>query len=319
MKILIVLLYSAISFAQVGKVSVLPADMELANCIPEVKLLSSKKAYQDKLKDLGFDARNLLRFPVISKEHMHDILSAVEYFPKWMNIGKNTDWDRIRIIFRPDMDIVANAFITLGMKWTEFESLHRQAIIIHEISHRLGTRFNNYAYSKYWEEIENSWDQVRFIPRVGWRADPNPEQTFVSKYAATNPSEDWAESLTSYRINPELLYSSSKVKYDFIKDNIYLGVEYFDRSSCELNPVPNNKESELIDFLDENYRSFKKNILKNDSFIEVAMKTLKEIESQSEEIYQRSNYTFKLYLESLKDTKAFEDTRAYRKYLRRTN
>ena len=55
----------------------------------------------------------------------------------------------------------------------------------------------------------------------------NEEGTgFVSDYARTNQSEDFAESYAAYIRDPEGLAFQSQEKYDFMRDYVFGGREY---------------------------------------------------------------------------------------------
>lgn len=60
----------------------------------------------------------------------------------------------------------------------------------------------------------------------------NNTEKIISKYGESNPSEDFAESLTAYRYNPAGLKKAAPEKYNFIKDRIFNGQEFINHSSC---------------------------------------------------------------------------------------
>ncbi len=54
----------------------------------------------------------------------------------------------------------------------------------------------------------------------------------ISRYAETNPLEDIAESMTAYRFNASLLKETSPSRYQYLKENVFMGAEYLDDSNC---------------------------------------------------------------------------------------
>lgn len=333
MKILIILIISLQALAQSNLVSVLPEDMAAAKCIPQVSQehLVTKKDYIEELYKYGLRGAGLIRQKQFKTEHLKDVLMAVNYFPKWMGIANNSDWDHIRLRFVPDKDLVANAVIMLGKKWLDYPSLHRQAIIIHELSHRLSNRFGGHAYTKYWQNLEDNWLKNR-VTRIGYASKDNPDSEFVSIYARKNPSEDWAESLTSYRINPELLKRVSPVKYEFFKNNVYLGKEFLDEEDCK---GADNLDIELeyndilAQFLADNYSEIKKDIKeinkinffgskkgKTKSLKESVQNVLVKFEKDLEREYTASDFKLKLLLESAQSESVLEQSQINDKYKR---
>ncbi len=49
---------------------------------------------------------------------------------------------------------------------------------------------------------------------------------FVSEYSTSDPLEDFAEHFAAYVRNPELLKSKASIKYQWLKENVFDGVEY---------------------------------------------------------------------------------------------
>jgi len=65
-------------------------------------------------------------------------------------------------------------------------------------------------------------------------------ETIVSKYGETNPAEDFAETMTAYRYNPELLKEVSPEKYSFIKEKVFNGAEFIKESECNKSLIVNH-------------------------------------------------------------------------------
>ena len=59
-----------------------------------------------------------------------------------------------------------------------------------------------------------------------------PKQ-FISQYAMTNPAEDFAESFLAYRMAPKKLQRVSPKRYDYIKKNVFKGLEFDSQKDCD--------------------------------------------------------------------------------------
>lgn len=95
-----------------------------------------------------------------------------------------------------------------------------QRLVAHEVTHFL------------WHLVLTNDTKQRFMNLSGW-GQTTPDQwvhrattNFVSDYAATiNPDEDFAETMSYYVYNPDLVRTHAPDKYDFIK-NVVDGYEY---------------------------------------------------------------------------------------------
>jgi hypothetical protein len=70
-------------------------------------------------------------------------------------------------------------------------------------------------------------------PVAKWKS-TKPDK-FVSGYAATNPAEDFAESVSGYRFNPKRLQAIAPEKYEFLKQTVFDGLEFLNEAGCS-NP-----------------------------------------------------------------------------------
>lgn len=72
-----------------------------------------------------------------------------------------------------------------------------------------------WSYANGWTLVRNSWV---FLPSIG--------NELPTKYAASGPAEDMAESIMLYVFDPQRLKAASMGRYEFIRDRIFGGVEY---------------------------------------------------------------------------------------------
>ena len=62
---------------------------------------------------------------------------------------------------------------------------------------------------------------LRGDPRFEWANERSPRERFVSAYAATNASEDFAESYAAYVTRPDRLKNVAPAKYAFMQDVVF--------------------------------------------------------------------------------------------------
>ncbi|MFN7825538.1 MAG: hypothetical protein ACK5P6_09275 [Pseudobdellovibrionaceae bacterium] len=127
--------------------------------------------------------------------------------------------------------VLANAGIELFDGWSEKSSLTRQYALYHEFAHNYSNaHFQDYDSSQSWLKL-SGWagDGRDFKTSIALTLKGHP---FESRYGAENPFEDFAESLTAYRLNPDHLKRTSEKKYQFIRHLVHDGQE-FTTSTCQ--------------------------------------------------------------------------------------
>ena len=78
-------------------------------------------------------------------------------------------------------------------------------------------------------EGNNGWTFGRFPPGwpfQAWKLFGTPDNTSPTNYGGTNPLEDMSEAVMTYVYEPQKLLGSSPQRYNFIRDQIFEGVEY---------------------------------------------------------------------------------------------
>jgi hypothetical protein len=119
----------------------------------------------------------------------------------------------------------ANAIIFVFNDWSLESAANQRYILFHELGHNAddGLVFSDspsWFHAAGWKDSDLSWDLI------------HPERA-VSKYAETNPLEDFAESFAAYRYNSSTLKKASPDVYQFMKKNVFHGIEYTSESSCK--------------------------------------------------------------------------------------
>lgn len=119
---------------------------------------------------------------------------------------------------------LANASVTFFDAWTEEKRPVRQYTVFHELGHNIAFANNYYDRNPEWlamsgwEKRGDSWATTK-------------KECDVSEYGISNPSEDFAETVSAYRFAAQRLKNRCPAKYNFMK-NIFKGVEYLSEETC---------------------------------------------------------------------------------------
>ena len=175
------------------------------------------------------------RFTTFKNEEVMALVTMLEEFPQGMHKIEGLKYLIRRLDGTPHpLYPSAPAVAWTGTGYIEFmesafqeqgtDYIHR--LILHEKAHFLWAHLFD-------EQLRQDWIQLG-----GWYENPDDangwsttKQTeFVSAYAhGVNPSEDMAESISFYIVNPDKLRSRSPAKYQFIQDRIMHGTRYISR------------------------------------------------------------------------------------------
>ncbi|WP_374029355.1 hypothetical protein [Bdellovibrio bacteriovorus] len=141
--------------------------------------------------------------------------------------------------------VVANAMIELFDSWSRQPSLMRQYTLYHEMAHNhADSQFTDYDRSATWLNFSN-WKETKAGDFASQRQKAMQGHPFVSKYGETNPFEDFAESVTAYRFNPELLKRKSMEKYNLIKLLVHDGLEYTTEAGCKKQTLSGSYQKKI--------------------------------------------------------------------------
>lgn len=108
-----------------------------------------------------------------------------------------------------------------------------QEVIVHELCHHhdykgyYATKGNKYSS----QQLKGEWLKIS-----GWKEETGPDGKpkwkqaengqFVSSYAGSSPTEDYAESCMNYLLNPQELKDKAPAKYDYMKRHVYNNQEF---------------------------------------------------------------------------------------------
>ncbi|MBV2167804.1 MAG: hypothetical protein KUL82_03765 [Bdellovibrio sp.] len=151
-----------------------------------------------------------------------------------------------RASYGDDGDLVlANAVMELFDGWSKKSSLVRQYTLFHEFAHNYAnSQFADYDRSATWLTLSN-WKESKAGEFTIEKKKLLQGHPFVSKYGETNPFEDFAESVTSYRLNPALLQAKSPDKYNLVKLMVFDGVEFTSQKSCKKSSLSSQYQKQI--------------------------------------------------------------------------
>ncbi len=177
-----------------------------------------------------------------NKEELDNAIIGLDDLPAhFIPLGKNqrlTRFSRGYTLAMYDGNVVANAVVMLFDLYERENAPQKQYTIFHEMAHNVSTKLG---------DMDNSADWLKLSGWVKKGEDwtPGKSACLISEYGKTNPWEDFAESVSSYRYDPQGFEKSCPQKYKFVKDKIYKGMEYKTEEQC--SPIPASKLKSVRD------------------------------------------------------------------------
>lgn len=163
-------------------------------------------------------------------KELDTVLNALDDMPAFLQVQQKNKplYHFKRGYTRGDDGVLANALIEIFDSWNEFSEGEKRYTIFHELSHNLSKVSDKI-------ELDNTpeWLALSKWQKKGDEWKPLKIDNLPSQYAATNPSEDFAESLSTYRYNPQAKKILGADKYRFIKENVFLGLEFDQAKNCQ--------------------------------------------------------------------------------------
>ncbi|HLD98628.1 MAG TPA: hypothetical protein VJB59_00115 [Bdellovibrionota bacterium] len=132
----------------------------------------------------------------------------------------------------------ANALIEVYDRWNQGTKESRRHTIFHEFGHYLADAVEADVHPD-WLKL-SAWTSKPSRPGSKISAVDDSfrmgmPETAVSSYGRKNPAEDFAETVSAYRYNPEWLKKVNAKKYEFMKEVIFDGIEYTrGKKTCDL-------------------------------------------------------------------------------------
>ena len=122
--------------------------------------------------------------------------------------------------------VAADSTVKLYDLWKTANSPTRQYELMHEFGHNMHNRLSR--------DLTRRWLAMSSWVKTGdaWNYD-TIGACMISKYGMTSPYEDFAETFTTYRYNGKGLQELCPEKYEFMKQNVFNGVEFREASQCQ--------------------------------------------------------------------------------------
>lgn len=233
------------------------------------------------------------------------ILEGIDDLPDHLlPFEKNQYFKHYKRGYGPSASTVANATITVFSVWEDLDNNEeRMSSLIHEIGHNIGSRLDQDESKKWldfsgWVEKEGKWTSSK-------------TDQIVSKYGLTNPAEDFAETFTAYRYNPATLKKMSPDKYNYMKDNVFLGLEYDSEEKCKdsnstLAKIQSSIKVESLP-IPQKYGLCHEELLKIVQHQDVSLKSCIKKSKMSEEIKNKLAGKDKVQIDAINQALAFQE------------
>ncbi len=164
------------------------------------KLLYMKMKHHLNGSELAYSDEDM-KVVRLKTEEIDDMLMALGDLPEdYQSIFKNQHI--VHIVFNENISTnIANASIMVYDKWVNLSRAQRQYAMFHEFSHNISNRNGDQCSSEDWKNL-NGWKTSEDGKK--WTFDQS-KNCLMTKYSRGNPSEDFAEALSTYRYNPKKL------------------------------------------------------------------------------------------------------------------
>ena len=183
------------------------------------------------------------RYSYWSSDELDKSLAALSSFPKdILPFRKNIGFIRYKrgtMDCEKGMAAASNDFVWIFDCGIGKSHYIYEYIVVHEVAHIIGEKglHDSPEWLSFadWEEIRTPSGLFSFSSSYK----PHNRKCLVSPYGGENPMEDFAESVTAYRYNPERMKEKCPQKYDYLKENVFNGWEYIN-NRCFKSEWPNS-------------------------------------------------------------------------------
>lgn len=214
-------------FKELGKKYNIPSECKKVTCALG-KMFGEKRAKEMLYlkQKFGLNTSPLTKTPMqeFSEAELTNIKKAVmDYPPHLLPLDENQQCTRLHKDYTLGLGTLANATITFANDWNKYPAAIQQSTVLHELGHNFGSAKNldenkDWLALSGWVQKDEEWSSSK--------------DNFVSDYAASNPYEDFAETVVAFRYDPAKLKAISPEKYKFMKDKLFGGVEYLRPEMC---------------------------------------------------------------------------------------
>lgn len=133
--------------------------------------------------------------------------------------------------------VAANAELRFFDCWEIIGKDYKKVVTMsHELGHYIGDALDA-DRSNEWNEVSGWSSETTFsfgidLYETTWSHGEN--SCFLSRYAQSNPIEDFAETFVSYRYKADILKKECPKKYTYMKEHIFNGIEFTkDKDFCD--------------------------------------------------------------------------------------
>jgi hypothetical protein len=167
-----------------------------------------------------------------TSEELDVVLLSLSDLPAHLSVRDSTAMNHPLVHFKRTDDSsdrpLANAVIYVFNVWNQQTPSLQRYSLFHELGHNMGFDFGFDSLRAWYQAAD--WIESD----IAWTT-PHPERK-ISQYAETNPDEDFAESFSAYRYNPEGLKKVSPKIYQFMKKKVFRDLEYTSVTACLSKP-----------------------------------------------------------------------------------
>jgi hypothetical protein len=201
-----------------------------------IKMVYLKTKYGFNVSSLAFENSSNM-----NQVELDSVIKAIQSFPSGLfpmlenkQLTKFLRGYTLTIYDTDNSRVFANSSITFFDHWSDIpESEMKEYVTTHELAHYIADQLS-LNQEKAWHKL-SGWSVIkgRMQEEEEKKWQFSKTDVFISNYAQTNPAEDFAETVSAYRYNPELLRGVSPDKYQFMKEVVFSGIEYTGPESCQ--------------------------------------------------------------------------------------
>lgn len=201
-------------------------NLKKVNCFT---FLSNSTYDHESIGDSGYNLNPLLISEPKMSKSINSIYKATTLYPNDLNISTSFEIEKTKIskLARYSENTI---FISPKRWFKKYSEIEHIAIVQHELAHALADKLNKIDRSKEWQNIDGGWfyNSIMSVRDDGsiFSGVPKNRKSHVSKRSMANPGEDFAESVSLYRVDPKRLRSISINKYNFIKIHVFNNKEF---------------------------------------------------------------------------------------------
>lgn len=160
---------------------------------------------------------------------MGTVLAMLNDFPqKMFPVMEGSRFIHVNAEGRGGHKMVAESFVQVYLGWHNLPESQKTTSLAHEVGHIFAIPRKE---TPEWLNI-SGWSGKKIDEKKTEWTMGKPEQA-VLEYAKTNPDEDFGETFFQYRYNGAKMQARFPEKYEYMKNNVFMGKEFVSRNSCD--------------------------------------------------------------------------------------